>query len=199
MSVREDGWFALVSRSASSDDPKAVVVHIDVYNETGRFQKSLSYLTPAGGDDVELTDRAIQVYFYSEMLSFDLETDMLTAYAIPDNAVMDSGLHSELMKSTVEKNGCVYTAKKEFLGAYTKLVRSNGAEAQTLIELTGTGSGQLQIFLSFAQAAVLLFLIPWIVRYARNRKKRCAPQNHDFAQYTIEVLPDDPDSTNGSI
>lgn len=159
-SAREDGYFLIYSRHTdltgdSNDTFKRV--YIDIYDSEGVFLQELSFVSPLDLA-VEITEESVNMYFYSSVMVYDLETQELTCYAISDGAAVNGGLYQTLREDEFVCGDWQYRCIKSFDG-YTQLVRSNNDQEQVLVKMPGTGNSFFNTFFPGIIAGVLLLAV----------------------------------------
>lgn len=140
--AREDGCFAIYARHVDMDQHNGTdfeKVYIDLYDADGKFVEELSFTTPFDLA-VELTEETVNIYFYKSVLVYNLETQQLRNYSIPDGSATDNGLYERLRENEFISGEWLYSCKKT-QGNFTELSRSNGNQYQILLQTNGTGFG----------------------------------------------------------
>jgi len=138
--ANEGGCFAIYSLHVNPNDARDFdfdKVYIDIYNSDGTFSKELSFFT-SQGLTVEVDENTINIYFYTSMLVYDLTTQELSHYDIPDGAAENSGKYKRLRSKEFTVGKWTYSCEKGASDGYTKLIRSNGEQTQLLVEMPGT-------------------------------------------------------------
>ena len=138
--ANEGGCFAIYSLHVNPNDARDFdfdKVYIDIYNSDGTFSKELSFFT-SQGLTVEVDENTINIYFYTSMLVYDLTTQELSHYDIPDGAAENSGKYKRLRSKEFSVGKWTYSCEKGASDGYTKLIRSNGEQTQLLVEMPGT-------------------------------------------------------------
>lgn len=173
------GCCAVYSRHVDPDDYSKVdfqKVYIDIYQSDGSFLQELTFKTPF---DLafELEGKYVNIYFYKSVLVYDLTTQELFHYAIPDGAAVNGGLYKQLRSKEFTAGNWVYRCKKGF-GGYVKLTRSDGEQVQVLVEMPGTGDLWTRMILPSGAIGIVIMIIAWQVIKKQNRKK-IWPQKDD--------------------
>lgn len=159
-----DGSFAVYSRTGKRYHPSSTDfrnVYIDIYDQNGVFQQELSFNTDSSLL-VKLTEKTVKIYFYTNVLIFNRETQALKNYSVDRDAVINSGIFDSLKNEQFACGDWTYSCKKSLEG-YTQLARSNENETQILVQMPGTGNTIWNTFLrgplfGIAGIAVIVFL-----------------------------------------
>ena len=184
VTAREDGSFAVYS---CYHDPKNYVKgtferkYIDIYDTDGNFLQEL-FFTTSQPIAAELTDETLNIYTYISVLVYDLETQELHHYSIPEGAMMDS-LYFELREEDFVSGEWTYHCEKDFDG-YTKLVRNNGEQEQVLVEMPGTGNNFWNLIFPGIALGFLLLALKMVFKKAKNKKSTTEKK----IKYEIEEL-----------
>lgn len=142
-------------------------VYIDIYKPDGVFLQEISLITPLDCA-VSLNGGFIEIYFYKSVLIYNISTQEIHSYEIPDGAAVESGLFSRLREKTFTSGEWTYSYKKGFNG-FTGLVRHNNSEEQVLIEMVGTEKMLWNLYIpSGLLAIVIVFLVLF---FKANRHK----------------------------
>ena len=166
----ENGCFVLYSRHVNPDDHSDVdfeKVYIDIYSASGDFLKELSFNTPLDCA-VEIEGDTVSVYFYSSVLIYSLATEEIHHYAIPEGAAVNGDLYKELRSKQFSKGDWDYHYKKGVNG-YVKLLRSDGAQTQVLVEMPGTSDAMRKVILPGTAAGIIIMIIS--VWYKKKSKE----------------------------
>ena len=137
--AREDGCFAIYARHVDMDQHNGTdfeKVYIDLYDANGKFVEELSFTTPFDLA-VELTEETVNIYFYKFVIVYNLETQELRNYSIPDGSAINNGLYERLREDEFISGEWLYSCKKTH-GNFTELTRSNGNQYQILLQTSGT-------------------------------------------------------------
>lgn len=135
------GCFLIYSRHINPDDYSDVSfkkAYIDIYHSDGTFWQELSFTT-SFDMAVAFEENEVIIYFYDSVLVYDLTTQEIHSYAISEGAAINEGLYKELRSKEFTAGEWTYHCKKDF-GDYVALVRSNGNQAQVLVEMPGMSS-----------------------------------------------------------
>lgn len=159
-----DGSFAVYSRTGKRYHPSSTDfrnVYIDIYDQNGVFLQELSFNTDSSLS-VKLTEKTVKIYFYTNVLVFNRETQKLKNYSVDRDAVINSGIFDSLKNEQFACGDWTYSCKKSLEG-YTQLARSNENETQILVQMPGTGNTIWNTFLrgplfGIAGIAVIVFL-----------------------------------------
>lgn len=183
VTAREDGCFAVYARQVDTGDRYIVdfeKVYIDIYNEDGYFCQELYFTTPHDLA-VELTQTTVNIYFYNSVLVYDLETQELHNYAIPDGSAVNGDLYKNLRKKEFVSGDWKYSCKKTF-GEYTKLVRSNENDIQIPVQLDGTDHNFWSAIIpGIGIASVGVLFREWL-----RKRKRAIKQSEDGSMCSVE-------------
>lgn len=140
VSLREDGWFAVLSKYTNPSGNREdlfVLNYVDLYDEQGVFQKELCFRT-AQTVKIELTRETLDVYFYDFVLRYRLDSHEIQADAITPGAIWNEERLRQLPQDEFSIGAWTYRCKKVSQG-YTEFYRTNGRERQTLVSYEGTG------------------------------------------------------------
>jgi len=167
--ARTDGAFAVYGRHWGADgNVDLEVVYIDLYDKDGNFLQELTFRTPFN-IAVELTDTSVNIYFYASLLCYDLETQSLHNYSIPENFAENEGIYERLRAAEFSAGNWKYICKKSFDG-YTALTRSNEQQTQTLVQMEGTGNSFWNVFFPGLAIGTLGTII--LVRSQKKKKTK---------------------------
>lgn len=172
--AREDGCFAIYSRyidTAEYSGNSFKKAYIDIYYADGSFYRELSFTTPLDLA-IELTETSVNIYFYTSVIVYDLETQELRHYSIPSGTIENEGVFQKLRSEEFVCGDWKYMLEKSFDG-YLKLTRSNDDQIQVLIEMPGTGNSFWNVlFPGIVSGIIGITVIAWIIK----RRKREAHQ-----------------------
>ena len=138
--ARRDGCFAIctsgvvVDRIRSDTNKK----FIDLYNSEKEFLLEITFET-SSDIAIEFTDSTLNIYLYSGIICYNLDSKEVTYYITSDYEAYNSGLVDDLRKDEFTVGEWTYTYDNDFIG-YSKLMRTNGTENQILIEMPGMNS-----------------------------------------------------------
>lgn len=159
VSARADGWFAVCSLHTDVDKNYAQVysLHfVDIYDMEGNFVQELSFVTDLD-NAIELTDTALNIYFQTHIVSFDLDSEAISAYTIPTRSTIENGLLFDLEKKNFVSGEWEYSCSGGWV-LYSKLTRSNADGTQVLLDYSYTnkpafvicmGAGVVSAFIAF--------------------------------------------------
>ncbi len=174
--AREDGCFAVYARQVDTGDRYIVdfeKVYIDIYNSEGDFYQELCFTT-SQDLAVELTQETVNIYFYNSILVYNLETQKIHNYAIPDGEAVDGEVYKNLRKEEFISGDWNYSCKKSF-GEYTQLIRQNEDNIQIPVQLEGTENNFAKAFFPSLGIAFLGFLFrKWLKRVNQRTGGRLA-------------------------
>ena len=168
--AREDGCFAVYARQVDMDNRYGTdfeKVYIDLYDSDGDFLQEISFTTPFDLA-VELTKETVNIYFYKSILVYNLETQELLNYSIPDGAAVNGGVYKNLRKKEFVSGEWTYICKKTS-GEYTELIRSNDDQLEVLVELSGSGMSFWNVYFPGVAIAVTGILFKELLK---KRKKK---------------------------
>lgn len=172
--ANEDGCFAVYSRHVTSGDYSKVDfkrVYIDVYNSEGALLQELSFTTSLDLA-LEYEDNAVKMFFYNSVLIYDLTTQELLHYAIPEGSAVNGGMYKHLRSKEFSAGNWVYSLENGFNG-YVKLVRSDGKQVQVLVEMPGTGELLWKVILPGGIIGIIgMILIVWQIKKKRDRESK---------------------------
>lgn len=137
--ARKDGCFAVYSRQIAASEYVGGVgeAYIDIYDCDGTFIQELCFTTPFEVT-IELTEETVNIYFYSNVLVYNLETQRLINYSIPEGFIQNSIIYENSRKKEFVSGEWTYFCEsKGWLGEYVKLSRSNNNITQVLVDLPG--------------------------------------------------------------
>ena len=184
VAMRQDGWFAVVYRtSTQKEDNEGYLsrVFIDIFDETGDFQKEISVKTD---EDVvvRLTDESLELFFYDHLLCVDLQSEEISGSRIRAGYADSSGLREAFNRKEFVVDGWEYRCVRTFTG-YTSLVRTKGDTTEVLLSLSGNIPVMnlpfeiamlVGICNGFVIVVVLSGVVVWIMK---KRKKGKAPKS----------------------
>lgn len=185
VTAREDGSFAVFS---CYYDPMNYVEgtfkrkYIDIYDAEGNFLQELFFTTSQPVTAV-LTDETLNIYTYISVLVYDLETQELRHYSVPEGAVRESGLMTDLRAKEFVSGEWTYHCKKK-AGDYAKLIRSNGEREQLLVEMPGKGYSVWILGFSGVAMGFVLLILKRYLKKAKNEKSTTKKK----VKYEIEEL-----------
>lgn len=172
--ANEDGGFAVYSRHVTSGDySKADFkrVYIDIYNSDGALLQELSFTTSldlAFGYE----DNTLKIYFYNSVLIYDLTTQELLHYAIPEGAAVNGETYKRLRSEEFSVGNWTYSLENGFIG-YVKLVRNDGKQTQILVEMPGTNDFLWEVILPGGIIGVIgMMPIVWQFKKKRDKKNK---------------------------
>lgn len=172
----EEGWFTIFcntsEKEAEGTDPSAYL-YIDIYNEEGVFQKEISFEC-RNSFACELTGQVLQMYFYNDMIRYDLQTGEIQGYHIPENYAEKKGSVFEIKKIAFEMDGWQYKCSRGLLG-YTSIMRTKGNQTETLLKLSANVPGSNLPFWAFMiRSGVGALAAGFLIKYLwkKLRKKR---------------------------
>lgn len=175
----ENGCFAVYSRHINPDDHSEFNlkrVYIDIYQPDGSFLQELSFITSLDFA-FEFKNSIISIYFYNSVLFYNLITQELSHYSIPDGSAVNGGLYEQLRSKTFTVGNWTYRYKKGFNG-YVKLIRSNNQQEQILVEMPGSGNLLRKVIIPGGAVGILTtVIIVWQIKRKHNPRK--GPRNAD--------------------
>lgn len=171
--AREDGCFAIYARHVDMDQRNGTdfeKVYIDLYDADGKFVEELSFTTPFDLA-VELTQETVNIYFYKSVLVYNLETQELRNYSIPDGSATNIGLYERLRENEFVSGEWLYSCKKTY-GNFTELSRSNGNQYQILLQTSGTEFSFGKAFFGGLVIAVTgAMFVKWLKKHREKNRE----------------------------
>lgn len=174
-SASENGSFVVYSRHVDPENYTSVdygKAYIDIYDPNGFFLQELSFDTPLDLA-VMLTENTVNIYFYSTALVYDLTTQEIRHYAIPNGAAADGDLYSRLRSKRFVSGVWEYCCEKGY-GGYVELHRQAGNQVQVLVEMPGTVSFAKNVTLPGAIIGVATVVVFLTLRF---KKRAITPYN----------------------
>lgn len=176
VSVREDGWFATYTQMEQEESqPTSGMfsqVYIDIFDAEAQLQKEISF-EYSYNVAIELMANTVDIYLDGVLISYDWETDELTAWRIPADALTTSGLYLKLHQPQFQVGEWSYRCERTYYG-YATLTRENRNITEILLAYPGNGVefGHTSVtpIVIGGCAAVLIPCISFLWR--RNKKDR---------------------------
>lgn len=171
VSAREDGAFAILTCNTNWNETPELVFkryYVDIYDPSGNFIQELAF-TCGFDTAIEYTEKELIIYFYYNVLTYDLEAKTFQYYALSDGDFSSGRLFSSLRASTFECGDWKYQCKKAFFG-YTALTRTNGSQKQILVSYTGTPITVTNTIIR--PVIVILFILSVRMLYRRHKAKK---------------------------
>lgn len=173
--VREDGWYAIYSRSTESGSATENVfsrAYIDVFNSSGELQLEISFFTR---DDLTLnfSSNLLEIYLSEYMLSVDIATKEVTKTQTSRYYANENGLHAKFIKKKQNAGEWTYSCSGYSMN-YTSLVREKENVKEVLLSLSGNvpGTGiSKRSFIASAMTGCVFLLIPCILLNKRSNKR----------------------------
>lgn len=139
---------------------------IDVYDADGKFYKELTFYSQHPYI-VEMINNSVYIYFYSYAITFDLYTDELHCFDIPDSYIANNDSYDHLRLNSFTSGQWQYRCVKSAVG-YKQLVRQNGDVHEVVVNLPGMG---LNYSLGMICAAVisLVSVVIIVMVYKKHR------------------------------
>lgn len=174
--AREDGWFAIYTRSTESADATENVfsrAYIDLFNPSGELQFEISLFTR---DDLTLnfSSELIEIYLCEYMISVDIATKEVTKTQTSRHFAKDNGLHAKFIEKTQIAGEWTYSCSGHSMN-YTSLVREKDNAKEILLSLSGNvpGAGiSKRSFIASAMTGCVFLLIPCILLKKRSNKRK---------------------------
>ena len=167
----EDGSFAICTLGNTTDGvtKNTDLKFIDIYNTSGEFVEEISFETQS---DIAIarTKNSINVFLYSEIINYNLETGQVSYYTTPEFEAYYSGYVEQLRKECFTVGEWTYSYEKCFEG-YTKLIRDNGKNKQVLLEMQDTDDGFPIMSILFSITLFCVCVGAFVLR-KRTRKVR---------------------------
>lgn len=140
--AQEDGKFIICThyvneRGVSEETYRRQ--YIDVYNFDGSFNSELSFFSTQPYV-AEIKDDCINIYFYSYMIAFEIETKDMRCFDIPDAYVSENAAYDTLRQTTFTSGHWNYKCTDRMSSGYRCLTRQNGETVQEVIRLTDTNN-----------------------------------------------------------
>ncbi len=134
ISANQMGEYALFFRNdkAEGDVKPFNYVYIQLFNSKCDFVQEISFFSKEDLT-IQLTDETLNIYFCKIILVYKFDNQTFSAYSTEDWAALDSGIISELRKSTFTIGEWTYKYKRGYMG-YTGVSRSNDLEEQVLFK-----------------------------------------------------------------
>ena len=159
--ANEKGHFVLFSHKDTLDKINNDIFkrkYIDVYNSDCEFCFELVFVTtmePA----LRLVGNTVYLIFYDNMITVDIETKEINYYSIPGSELWEY-TNSEIIQDEEFTVGAwTYECKRDMQFAFTKLIRSNNAYTDVLIEMPGSqNKAYYGVFFAIG-AGIVLFII----------------------------------------
>lgn len=165
----ENGWFAIYSRHVEEkgySQDSFNKIYIDIYDAEGLFFQEISFSSPFDLA-VELDGQILNMYFYESVLEYDIATQKLQYYLIPEQAAINNGLYASLRQDEFICGEWHYRCLKSFDG-FTQLIRVRDGQEQVLINLPGTGNSFWNIFFPGLLTACLFVIVMVIARRGKS-------------------------------
>lgn len=162
------GYFAIMSLHQNLDDLSDVdfkKVYIDIYQPDGTFLQELSFTTTQAVT-LALEENAVELYFYRSVLVYDLITQELHHYAVPEDVIVNGGIPKPSSGREFTAGEWKYTCKKGYLG-YVQLSRTDGTQKQILIEMPGNRHIFWEVILPGSLGAGLILIL--FMNYQKKR------------------------------
>ena len=169
----ETGIFATDSTPLEPEDvfsDKPALAYIDIYNADGSFMKEICFTTDYSFF-IELTSEYLNIYFYNNVLVYNIYTDELDNYSTPEGLATDGGLLTSLSKKSFTSGQWTYTCKRG-VGGYTKLFRDDGENDQLIVEMPGTVDHLTSIVIPGIIMGVFICSVPPIFLYFILKKRK---------------------------
>lgn len=176
--AREDGCFAVYARQVNRYGTDFEKVYIDLYDSDGDFLQEISFTTPFDLA-VELTKETVNIYFYKSILVYNLETQELFNYSIPDGAAVNGGVYKNLRKKEFVSGEWTYICKKTS-GEYTELIRSKDDQLEVLVELPGSGINFFgDVYFPSVAIAIIGILFKELLKKRKKKTNRTKKNTDD--------------------
>lgn len=169
--ARQDGTFAICTVGVFVDDLRSDTnkKFVDIYNSNGEFIEELSFETTSD-IAIELTEKTLNIYLYSELISYDLDSKDVSYFTTERYEAFNSGYVETLRQDKFTVGEWTYSYKSTILG-HTQLIRRNETEKQTLIEMKGTKITDTKyVVVNILLWMLLLFVIRFIYKSIKNRQ-----------------------------
>lgn len=178
VAMRQDGWFAVVYRtSTQKEDNEGYLsrVFIDIFDETGNFQKEISVKTDEN-IVVRLTETSLELFFYDHLLSVDLQSEEITGSRIRAGYADNSGLRETFNRKEFVVDGWEYRCVRTFTG-YTSLVRTKGDTTEVLLSLSGNIPVmnlpfERAMLVSICNGFFIIVVVPGVVVWIMKKRKK---------------------------
>lgn len=163
-----DGSFAICTSGITTDGVtrNTNCKFIDIYNTDGEFVKELTFETTSD-IAIERTEKTLNIYLYSGIICYNLESNEFSYYTTPDYQAYNSGYVENLRKDKFTVGEWTYSYEKNFDG-YVKLIRSNGNDKQILYEIK---DGSDMVPMGSIVFSVVLFGLGCCFMYKRKNKR----------------------------
>ena len=168
--ANEVGYFAIMSLHQNPDDLSDVdfqKFYIDIYQPDGTFLQELSFTTTQAVT-LTLEENVVKLYFYSSAMEYDLVTQELHYYAVPEDVIVNGGIPKPSSGRKFIAGEWKYTCKKGYLG-YVQLSRTDGTQKQILIEMPGNRHIFREVILPGSLSAGLILIL--FMNYQKKRAK----------------------------
>ena len=168
VSAREDGAFAILTCNTNWDETPELVFqryYIDIYDSSGSFIQEIAY-TCGFDTAIEFQENELIIYFYYNVLTYDLATETFQYYSLPNGDFSSGELFLSLRASTFECGDWTYLCKKALHG-YTTLTRTDGSQEQILVSYHGT---PITVMSTIICPVIVIFLI-FIIRMWYHKSK----------------------------
>lgn len=172
VTAREDGWFAVCSLYTNTEewtDQIFSLHYIDIYDNNGKFVEELSFSTELD-NAIELTDDALNIYFQTFIISYNLQSKEIFSYSIPPRATVENGLLFQLEDDRFTAGEWTYHSTGGWV-LYAKLTRSNDFETQVLLDYS-SGDYFSWVYSMCFVAAIIVLLSVSLSFYTSKVKKR---------------------------
>ena len=180
--ARQDGTFATCTVGVYVDNLRSDTnkKFIDIYNSNGEFIEELSFET-SSDLAIELTEQTLNIYLYSERLCYDLESKKVSYYLTAHYEAYNSGYVETLRRDKFTVGEWTYSYKSTILG-HTQLIRSNGSEKQTLLEMQGSKLTDAKYVVVDILFFVLFFVL---IKFVCKKYKRQQTNQENKIEKTI--------------
>lgn len=165
--ARQDGAFATCTVGVFIDDLRSNTnkKFIDIYDSDGEFIEELSFETTSD-IAIELTEKTLNIYLYSELISYDLDSKDVSYFTTERYEAFNSGYVETLRQDKFTVGEWTYSYKSTILG-HTKLMRSNGVEKQTLLETQGTKITEMK----YVVVDIFFFIFVFVlIKFVRKKR-----------------------------
>ena len=169
--ANESGCYAVYSRHVNPNDYSKVDfkrVYVDVYRPDGSFLTEVSFMT-SSDLALGLEDNSVIIYFYDSILIYDLISQELHSYSIPEGSAVNGEIYKQLRSKEFTVGNWVYSYEKGFNG-YVKLIRSNGPEVQVLVTMHGNDLLWRKVVLPGCVVGMIITII--IVQQIKRKQYR---------------------------
>ena len=185
--ANENGCFAVYSLHVNPDAPEDVDYtkkYIDIYNSDGTLLQEISFYTTYSLA-FELKENTINIYFRLSALVYDLATQEIKCYAIPEGLAVNGKLYNadgeeykQLRSKVFTAGGWTYSCKKGLYG-YTELIRSNGEQEQVVVEMLGSDEVVFRAIPACIEGAIIIAISIFVKRRVKRDKDKTGYKTGD--------------------